>query len=62
MSKLATDKDYETFTLWIMDYIFNNDGDYETFCELICRKLYKMGLIKPDGEYWVAKEKSCIEK
>lgn len=47
------DKD---FINWVINIIFNgnDEGDWDWFSEIACRKLYKMGYIDKEGCNWIA--------
>ena len=36
----------------LIDIIFSHDADAEAIVELICRKLFRMGLLRADGDNW----------
>jgi len=40
------------FIEWLIDALLDDDCTDGAVCELACRKLYKMGLIEKDGEFW----------
>lgn len=50
-------EDLEKFAEWVAkevcrDY-FDEDG---TFAEMACRKLWRLGIVKMDGENWIYTE------
>lgn len=50
--------DYKTFTEWVATEIFSEDWERnkDSFAEIACRKLTKLGLVKAEGDNWVLKE------
>jgi len=43
------------FIEWLIEALLDDDYTDGAICEIACRKLYKMGLIEKDGEYWSKK-------
>ena len=44
----------EPFAEWVASEIFNENWEYnkDSFAEITCRKLAKMGIVKENGDMW----------
>lgn len=54
MSKYADD--LEQFAEWVAEEVMCEDFGDGFFAEVACRKLYRLGIIKMDGDKWKLEE------
>lgn len=52
---MASKQEYQNFCEFIAECIMQDDFEEEAgfYAEIICRKLYKLGIVDKDDENWV---------
>lgn len=47
-------KQYQAFAEWVAREVFSDDWEYnkDSFAELVCRKLAKLGIVRAKGDEW----------
>lgn len=59
----VTKTDYKSFAEWVASEIFTEDWEFnkDSFAEIACRKLSKLGIVTSEGDVWRLKESEVEE-